>query len=102
MHYITIVKTLTVADLTMIQGKLQIIGDLWYPLGMGLQLNPQTLRGIALAANNDPSACLGMLLVRWLMMRDPLPTVECLAESLSSPTVGREDLAQSLLEDKDQ
>ena len=95
-HFVPTAKTLTLADLPVLQSKLQTISGLWYPLGVELQLEPNVLGGIPRVAGNDTAACLSVMLMQWLQRKDRPPTLDALINSLDSPKIGDHHLAQSL------
>ena len=91
---------MTLADLPMLQIKLESVSGLWYPLGMELKVDTNILGGIPRVAGNDPSHCLSIMLMRWLHTKDPVqsPTLDTLVRSLSSPSIaGGEEVAKSLV-----
>ena len=77
------------------------VSNQWYQLGMELKLGFKVLLDIGKLADREVTACLLFVLLKWLMNKDPLPTLECLASALSSPSVGKSCLADSLLKNKD-
>ena len=68
----------------------------WYNIGLGLKITPGTLNVIQ-ANNRDIDDCFRAMLMTWLKMVQPKPTLAALAEALQSPTVGFEDLAEQVL-----
>ena len=95
-----VAEVLTLADLPMLQTRLDSVSGLWYPLGMELKVDTNILGGIPQVAGNDPSHCLSIMLMRWLQTKDPAeaPTLDTLARSLSSPSIaGGEEVAKSLV-----
>ena len=75
------------------------VSGLWYPLGLELQFTEKMLKAIGVLADQDVSTCVPILLLRWLMRKDPPPTLEKLAAAVSS--IGKKRLAQLLRQDKD-
>ena len=87
---------LTLADLSMLQTKLESVAALWYALGMQLKIDANILCGIPGVAGGEPAHCLAMLLMRWLQTKDYSPTLEILVTAVRSIPDG-EKLAKSLL-----
>ena len=59
------------------------VADQWRQLGIELQLEP-ILDVIASVCDNDTSACLSFMLLRWLISKNATPTLEKIATALSS------------------
>ena len=76
------------------------VADQWRQLGIELQLEP-ILDVIASVCDNDTSACLSFMLLRWLISKNATPTLEKIATALSSSKVGKLEVAKFLLESKD-
>ena len=89
------------ANLPELQARLQSVSPLWYPIGMELQIGLEILRKIPLLAQGDDTLGLDMVLMKWLRMKDPPPTLEALVRALSSKMIDAKPLAESLLQDKD-
>lgn len=95
-HSTLAANTLTLADLPVLQSKLQTVSGLWYPLGVKLQLQPNVLGGIPRVAGNDHATCLSVMLMQWLQCKEHPPTLDALINSLNSPEIGDRHLAESL------
>lgn len=67
----------------------------WYNIGLGLKIDPGTLNAINENSSNVEDRFRNMLEM-WLKMSQPKPTILLLTESLKSPIVGYEHLAERL------
>ena len=67
----------------------------WYDIGVDLKISPDTLDTIR-TDHGDTKSCFREMLKVWLRRVEPHPSWSELAEALSSPMVGREDLAEKL------
>ena len=74
----------------------------WYPLGMKLDFDAETLTGIAKAAGNDSTTALTLVLTRWLNSgsKHRPPLLQSLTTSLCSPEIGQTRLSDTLLKNK--
>ena len=77
-HSTLTANTLTLADLPVLQSKLQTVSGLWYPLGVRFQLQPNVLGGIPRVAGNDNATCLSVMLMQWLQCKKHPPTLDAL------------------------
>ena len=68
----------------------------WYNIGLELEVDPGTLDVIE-GNNKDINNCFRAMLMTWLKMVQPKPTLAALAEALQSPTVGFGHLAEQVL-----
>ena len=67
----------------------------WYNIGLELEIDPGTLNTIQTDNENSDNRFRAMLMT-WLKMVQPKPTLAALAEALQSPTVGFGHLAEQV------
>ena len=67
----------------------------WYNIGLELEIDPGTLDTIKTDNENSDNRFRAMLMT-WLKMVQPKPTLAALAEALQSPTVGFGHLAEQV------
>ena len=70
--------------------------DEWYNIGLELSIDAGTLDVIK-RDNTKTNDCFREILMTWLKMVQPKPTLAALAEALQSPTVGFGHLAEQIL-----
>ena len=68
----------------------------WKNIGLQLQIDIGTLDAINMNNHYDVDGCFTDMLVTWLKMTYK-PTLETLANALTSPSVGYEDVAEEIL-----
>lgn len=67
----------------------------WYDIGLRLHISPDTL-DVFQSEHRDVKTCFREVLKVWLKRNHPPPTWKELVETLRSPIVGREDIAEKL------
>ena len=67
----------------------------WYNIGLELEIDPGTLDTVK-GNNDDIDDRFRAMLMTWLKMVQPKPTLAALAEALQSPTVGFGHLAEQV------
>ena len=66
----------------------------WFKLGVALGLSYDTLKTIESDHRGDAHRCLTEMVIAWLQMKDnSQPSWQSLASALSSPSVGRVEIA---------
>ena len=66
----------------------------WFNLGVALGLSSGTLKAIESNYPRDTHRCLTEMVIAWLQMKDnSQPSWQSLASALSSPSVGRVEIA---------
>ena len=68
----------------------------WQNIGLGLNMKPTDLEAIGMKHKNDPGECFRELLSTWLKQANPMWAT--LVEALKSPTVGFEQLSETVQE----
>ena len=68
----------------------------WYDIGLGLHISPNTLDAIRNDNRDICKACFREMLKVWLKRSHPPPTWKELVETLRSPMVGFEHIAELL------
>ena len=69
----------------------------WFNLGLALGLSPDTLREIEYNHPRDARRCLTEMVIAWLQMKDNShPSWQSLVYALSSPSVGRIEIASMI------
>ena len=86
---------LTIIDLRKVQRATWEARVKWYNIGLELEIDPGTLDTIKTDNENSDDRFRAMLMI-WLKMVQPKPTLAALAEALQSPTVGFEHLAEQV------
>ena len=70
------------------------IAEEWFNLGVALGLPYDTLRELETNYRGDARRCLTEMVIAWLQMKDnSQPSWRSLASALSSPSVGRIEIA---------
>ena len=87
---------LTITDLRKVQKAAWDSRDEWYNIGLELSIDPGTLDAIR-SDHAKTKDCFREMLITWLKMVQPKPTLAALAEALQSPTVGFEHLSEQVL-----
>ena len=87
---------LSIADLRNIQSAAWESRAQWYNIGLELSIPPGTLNVIEGNNRGDINSCFRAMLMTWLSMDQPKPTLAALAKALQSPTVGFGHLAERI------
>ena len=68
----------------------------WFTLGIELKMSVNSLEAIKQKNKENPDDCLTEMLLEWLKQANPKPTWSCIVSALREPTVGLEQLAESI------
>ena len=80
----------------MLTQKLSPIAYQWYQLGIQLEFDPGTLKGIQSAVHGDAARGLDELLTKWLQRRNPPATLESLVDVVGGTVICNQVLAEQL------
>ena len=96
--YISITVTLSTGDLATVVNELQEVRDIWFSVGVQLNMPLADLRSIRADFKDKSSDCLLETLSVWLTRTDPSPpSWERLVDALSSPAIDRPTVAERIM-----
>ena len=87
---------LSVDDLQQVQETTWDARAKWYNCGLALGLPAGTLNAFKETHRGDCDNCYRETLIEWLKGANPQPSWSALCKALKSPTVGHEELAESM------
>ena len=87
---------LVIKDLAVLSQKLTTIAYQWYPLGIQLEFDPGTLKGIQNEVRGDTARGLDELLTKWLQRSQPPATFESLVDVVGGSVICNQVLAEQL------
>ena len=85
-----------IKDLAVLSQKLTTIAYQWYPLGIQLEFDPGTLKGIQNEVRGDTARGLDELLTKWLQRSQPPATFESLVDVVGGSVISNQVLAEQL------
>ena len=95
-------RWLTIADVPRLKNSLAVASGLWFQLGIGLGLSPDSLMHIAGCAGGNNTTALIQTLQLWITEPGGSPaTLQTLTDCLASEIVNRASLAQQLMENEE-
>ena len=83
-------------DLPNVFEELHDVRTKWYDFGLQIKVKSSDLDAIKQKNREDPHVCFRELLNDWLKQANPKPTWKAVISALQSPTVGFEQLAESM------
>ena len=87
---------MTLDDLRVVRKAVWDARSRWYTLGIELNITITSLEAIKQKNKENPGDCLTEMLLEWLIQASPKPTWACIVAALREPTVGLEQLAESI------
>ena len=95
-YYIQCTGSLTTADLATLQNALYEVRDVWYHLGVQLNVPLSDLRAIKAEYRDKPGDCLLEMLSVWLSITTPSPTWQTVVDALCCPAIGIQKVAENI------
>jgi hypothetical protein len=87
---------LTPDDLRVVRKAIWDARSKWFSLGIELSITVTALEAIKQKNKENADDCLTEMLLEWLRQANPKPTWACMVAALREPTVGLEQLAESV------
>ena len=87
---------LTSDDLRIVRKAIWDARGKWFSLGIELSMSVATLETIKQKNKENPDDCLTEMLLEWLKQANPKLTWSCIVAALKEPTVGQEQLAETI------
>ena len=87
--------TLTESNLKALSNELNEVRDMWFSLGVQLEVPLGDLRAIRTQFSN-PADCLIEMLSYWLTMTAPPPTWQRVVDALNSPSIAKPNIADKI------
>ena len=87
---------MTPDDLRVVRKAIWDARSKWFSLGIELSITVTSLEAIKQKNKENAGDCLTEMLLEWLRQSNPKPTWACIVAALREPTVGLEQLAESI------
>ena len=87
---------MTLGDLRVVRKAIWDARSKWFSLGIELSITVTSLEAIKQKNKENADDCLTEMLLEWLRQASPKPTWACIVAALREPTVGLEQLAESV------